>query len=331
MNTWAYSGLQMETISTPDKRTSARARRPVLSGGSHMAGARRFGDLTPALLFILPSFAGFFVFVLFPVIASFALSFTKWNLLSGLGGIEFIGLRNFVRLLRDNTFLTSLRNNIVFTFTTVPITMALGLVISVLINEWAYFKKTLKVAIFIPYISSIVAVSVVWMVILHPTNGPVNQLLMSMGVENPPRWFVSIDWALPSIIVMTTWQNIGYNVLIYIAALNAINPSLYEAGRIDGANPVQEFFKITIPMVSPTSFFLLITNIIGSFRVFDQISVITDGGPGDATNVLAYYMYQTAFEQYRMGYASSVAWVLFVVIFTITMLQKRMQKTVVYE
>jgi multiple sugar transport system permease protein len=169
------------------------------------------------------------------------------------------------------------------------------------------------------------------MVILHPTDGPVNQLLMSMGMESPPRWFVSIDWALPSIIVMTIWQNLGYTVLIYVAALNAINPSLYEAGRIDGANPFQEFFRITIPMVSPTSFFLLITNIIGSFRVFDQISVITDGGPGDATNVLAYYMYQTAFEQYRMGYASSVAWILFVVIFAITMFQKRMQKTVVYE
>lgn len=299
--------------------------------GSRMAGGRRFGDLRPALLFILPGFAGFFVFVLFPVIASFALSFTKWNLLSGFSGIEFVGIRNFVRLFRDNTFLTSLRNNLVFTATTVPIAMAIGLVVSVLINEWAYFKKSLKVAVFVPYISSIVAVSVVWMVILHPTDGPVNQLLMSMGMESPPRWFVSIDWALPSIIIMTIWQNLGYTVLIYVAALNAINPSLYEAGRIDGANPLQEFFRITIPMVSPTTFFLLITNIIGSFRVFDQISVITDGGPGDATNVLAYYMYQTAFEQYRMGYASSVAWVLFVVIFAITMFQKRMQKTVVYE
>lgn len=300
-------------------------------GYSRMAGAKRFGELGSASLFILPSFLGFFVFVLFPVLSSFGLSFTKWNLLSGFDGIRVVGLRNFVRLFRDNTFLTSLRNNLVFTFTTVPITMAIGLVISALINDWAYFKNALKVTIFIPYISSIVAVSVVWMVILHPTNGPVNQLLMSFGVENPPRWFVSIEWALPSIIVMTIWQNIGYTVLIYIAALNAINPSLYEAGRMDGANPIQEFFKITIPMVSPTSFFLLITNIIGSFRVFDQISVITDGGPGDATNVLAYYMYQTAFEQYRMGYASSVAWVLFVVIFAITMIQKRVQKSVVYE
>jgi multiple sugar transport system permease protein len=317
--------------STPALASVHRHDTPSTRSGRPQHGSARRSDLLPALLFILPSFAGFFLFVLFPVLSSFGLSFTKWNLLSGFGGIELVGLDNFVRLFRDSTFLTSLRNNVVFSFTTVPITQAIGLALAVLIVDWAYFKNAFKVAIFLPYISSIVAVSVVWMVILHPSSGPVNQLLVALGVDNPPRWFVDIDWALASIIVMTIWQNLGYTVLIYVAALNAINPSLYEAGRMDGANPVQEFFRITIPMVSPTSFFLLITNIIGSFRVFDQISVITGGGPGDATNVLAYYMYQTAFQQYRMGYASSIAWVLFVVIFAITMFQKRMQKTVVYE
>lgn len=283
-----------------------------------------------AVLFLLPSSVGFLIFILFPVLFSLFLSFTEWNLLSGFGGIKFVGLKNFAHMFRDNVFSISLRNNLFFTLTTVPIGIALALVLAVLIKNYSYFKTYMKISFFLPYISSIVAVSIVWKVMLHPSLGPVNQFLASMGIEDLPRWFQDRNWALPSIIALSIWQNMGYNLIIYIAALTAIPPELYEAARIDGANPVQEFFHITIPMVSPTTFFMFIINLIGSFRVFDQISVITDGGPGNATNVLAYYIYKNAFTYYNMGYASSIAWFLFVIIFALTLLQRRVQKTVTY-
>ncbi len=292
---------------------------------------KRRKDMMWALFFILPSFAGFAVFVIFPVISSFLLGFTKWTLLSGFSGIKFVGLRNFIRLFEDGSFLSSLRNNLIYTAVTVPASIIIGLILAALINDWCYGKNAIKVSLFIPYISSIVAVSIVWMFLLHPSKGPVNQFLRSIGITDPPGWFVDMDWALLSIIMLSVWKDIGYTVLIYIAGLNAINPSLYEAAKIDGATPFQEFFRITIPMVSPTTVFLITITTIGSFRVFDQIRVITEGGPGNATNVLAYYIYETAFTQYRMGYASSIAWVLFIIIFGLTVVTRKLQKSVVYE
>jgi multiple sugar transport system permease protein len=283
-----------------------------------------------AALFLLPSSVGFFIFILFPVLFSFLLSFAEWNFLSGFEGIRFAGIRNFVAMFTDKVFRISFWNNIVFTLTTVPIGIAVALVLAVLIKNYAYMKTYLKMTFFIPYISSIVAVSIVWKVMLHPSMGPVNQTLAALGIEDLPRWFQDRDWALPSIIALSVWQNLGYSLLIYMAALAAIPKELYEAAWIDGASPTQEFFRVTIPMVSPTTFFMFIINMIGSFRVFDQISVITDGGPGNATNVLAFYIYQNAFRYYRMGYASSIAWFLFVIIFVLTLLQRRFQRTVTY-
>lgn len=277
-------------------------------------------------LFILPSYLGFAVFVLFPVLFSLFLSFTSWNFISGLDSIEFVGLKNFARLFRDEWFIDSMRNTLIYAFTTVPIGLAIALVLAAVINKYVFAPNFAKMLLFLPYISSVVAISVVWMVILHPTFGPVNNLLTSMGVENPPRWFVDINWALPSIIAMSIWRQLGYMVLVYIAGLKAISDELYEAADIDGANPVQKFFKVTIPMVSPATFFLLIMGMIQSFRVFDEISVITQGGPARATTVLAFYMYRTAFEYYEMGYASAITWAMFVSIFAVTLVQWRGQK-----
>jgi len=277
-------------------------------------------------LFILPSYLGFLVFVLFPVLFSLFLSFTSWNFISGLDSIEFVGLKNFARLFRDEWFIDSMRNTLVYAFTTVPIGLAIALVLAAVINKHVFAPNLAKMLLFLPYISSIVAISVVWMVILHPTYGPVNSMLLSMGVENPPRWFVDINWALPSIIIMSIWRQLGYMVLVYIAGLKAISDELYEAADIDGASPVQKFFKVTIPMVSPATFFLLIMGMIQSFRVFDEISVITQGGPARATTVLAFYMYRTAFEYYEMGYASAITWAMFILIFAVTLVQWRGQK-----
>jgi multiple sugar transport system permease protein len=221
---------------------------------------------------------------------------------------------------------------LVFTFTTVPITAFLALVLAVIINKYTYGKDVIRVMVFIPYISSVVAVCIVWMVLLHPTYGPINQFLMQLGIKNPPRWLSDMNWALPAVIIITIWQQLGYYIIVYIAGLNSISNELYEAAEIDGANLFQKFWHITIPMVSPTTFFLVTMGIIGSFKVFDQISVLTQGGPGTATTVLAYYIYRTAFEFFRMGYASTVAWILFILVFIITMFQWRAQKKwVTYE
>ena len=286
----------------------------------------QFKEDVAGYLFILPSYLGFIVFVLFPVLFSLFLSFTSWNFISGLDSIEFAGLKNFARLFRDEWFIDSMRNTLIYSFTTVPIGLAIALVLAAVINKYVFAPNLAKMLLFLPYISSIVAISVVWMVILHPTYGPVNSFLTNMGIENPPRWFVDVNWALPSIIAMSIWRQLGYMVLVYIAGLKAISDELYEAADIDGATPVQKFLKVTIPMVSPATFFLLIMGMIQSFRVFDEISVITQGGPGRATTVLAFYMYRTAFQYYEMGYASAITWAMFILIFAVPLVQWRGQK-----
>jgi len=213
---------------------------------------------------------------------------------------------------------------------TVPTGIVIALVLAVLINDYAYCSGALKAAFFMPYISSIVAISIVWSVILHPIYGPVNQFLNAVGVKNPPGWFTDLKWALPSISMLSVWRILGYNILIYLAGLSTISPELYEAAHMDGCSRIRAFFKITIPMVSPTTFLLFMMNIIGSFKVFDQIQVITEGGPGNATTVLAYYIYKNAFLFQRMGYASAIALCMFIIIFALTFLQRKMQKEVVY-
>ena len=277
-------------------------------------------------LFILPGFVGFVIFILIPVAMSLGLSFTEWNFLKGWGAIEFTGLENFIDLFSDDWFKASMINNLVFTAVTVPALLVLGLIMAEIINRHTYGGKGIRAMIFIPYIASIVAVCTVWQVLLQPSYGPVNQFLMSLGIENPPRWLVDERWALAAVMIINIWTQVGYYVAVYMAGLKNVPLDLYEAAAIDGANARQQFLYITVPMVSPTTFFLGIMGIISSFKVFDLISVLTQGGPGNATSVMAYYIYRTAFQDFKMGYACALAWALFVVIFIVTMIQWKYQK-----
>nr|WP_235941243.1 sugar ABC transporter permease [Paenibacillus puerhi] len=270
--------------------------------------------------FIFPMLVGVSIMTLLPILASFFLSFTEWNFLLGFKRIDFIGLRNFERLLADDIFWKSLTNNVIFMLV-VPATLAFSLLLAVLINKYVYFKDLFKVIYFMPYISSIVAVAMVWQVLFHPSFGPVNNLLMSLGIENPPKWLADVNFALPSIMMITIWVSIGYNLIIYIAGLQNIPPELYEAAEIDGARPAQKFWNITLPLLSPTTFFLLITGLIGTFKVFDVIQVLTGGGPANSTSVVVFHLYETAFVHLKMGYASTMALVLFATIFLITLIQ----------
>jgi multiple sugar transport system permease protein len=278
------------------------------------------GEAMTAYLLIAPNLLIYAIFTVVPVVFSLILAFTDWNFVSGLKGLKLIGLENFLSLPKDTWFTQSLRNNLVFTLV-VPASMAMGLLCALLLNSFAYLRPLLRAMIFMPFISSAVAVAIVWLVILHPTAGPVNSFLMSVGIENPPRWTGTATWALPTVMIATLWAGLGYDMMIYLAGLQGIPQDLYEAAQIDGATDFRMFRHITFPLLWPTTFFLLVTGVIGSFKAFALINVMTQGGPGTATTMLAFYVYRAGFVFYRMGYASAVAWVLMVLVFFITLLQ----------
>lgn len=271
-------------------------------------------------LFVSPMLIGVSVMVLLPILAAFCLSFTEWSMVTGIKGIKWVGMENFDKLFQDSKFLQALRNNAVFLLT-VPAYMAISLVLAVLINKFVYFKDFFKVIYFLPYISSVVAVATVWRVLFHPSMGPVNQFLMSIGIADPPKWIADPDYALISVMMISVWISIGYNMIVYMAGLQSIPQDLYEAADIDGANGFVRFFRITLPLLSPTTFFLLITGIIYTFKVFDLIQVLTQGGPAGSTNVIVYYLYDTAFINLKMGYASAQAIILFLCVLAITFIQ----------
>jgi multiple sugar transport system permease protein len=276
-------------------------------------------------LFLLPSLAGFTIFLLIPILFSVYLAFTNWDVISGFNNINFIGLENFTRMIGDEWFNASIKNNFVYTLVVVPVTLILSLLIAIILNNMVYMKNVLRLAYFIPYVSNTVAVSVLWMAMFDPSQGPVNQLLMALGVQSPPKWLVSPDWAMVTIILMSVWTRIGYCLIIYLAALQNLPQELYEAANIDGANWYRKLKSITIPLLTPTTFFLVITQTISTFQVFAPVNLLTRGGPGTSTTVLVYQLYREAFRFYHMGYASAIAMVLFAIIFTVTLIQWRYQ------
>lgn len=320
------SKIRVHEISTPAILLNPL---PIEKRSGKMSTRRR-KDALAAYALIAPNLIIYSIFVVLPVIASFLLSFSDWNFISGFNNLKFVGVENFTALVRDEWFTSSLRNNLVFTLT-VPVTMALGLLFAVLLNRFVFARGLIRSLIFMPYITSSIAIAIVWLVIFHPTYGPVNSFLNAIGVMNPPKWTGSVLWALPTIMFVTVWAGLGYNMVIFLAGLQTIPKELYEAADIDGAGPLAQFRFITFPLLAPTSFFLLITGIIGSFKAFDLINVMTQGGPGTATTMLAFNVYRQGFVFYKMGYASAVAWVLMVIVFVITMFQWWGQKKVSYD
>lgn len=274
-------------------------------------------------MFLLPNIIGFALFVFVPVIASFLMSFTEWN---GFGPFKFVGLDNYLKLFDDDNFKISFMNSMIFTILSVPLTLFLALIISVWMNAGIKFVKLFRTAVFLPYVTATIAVAVVWQLILNPSMGPVNQMLQALGVTEPPGWFSSSGWALISVAIVYIWHSIGYYMVLYLAGLQGIPDHLYEAAELDGAGPIAKFFRVTLPMLSPIIFFTVIIGVINSFKVFDFIYVLTQGGPGRSTQVLVYTIYNVAFKQFSFGYASAMAYVLFLVILVFTYVQFRGQK-----
>lgn len=287
----------------------------------------KFKDSIAAYLLILPNMTVFVLWVLFPVVFTFVLSFTEWNFLEGLDGARFIGLSNYQNLPGDPWFTDSMVNTIIYTAVVVPCTMALGLFFALLLDKQVYFPVIPRILIFIPYITSPVAIAAIWMTLFSPNWGPVNVFLFdNFGIEDPPKWFASSNWALPALIIVTIWKGMGYNALIYLAGLQSIPEDLYEVAAIDGAGWFKRFTSITLPLLSPTTFFLGITGVMTSFRVFELVAVITQGGPGTSTTVIAYSIYRAAFSFYRMGYASAMAVVMLIIVMIFTLIQWRIQQ-----
>ncbi len=282
-------------------------------------------DAIAGYVFILPNLIGFLVFVLGGLIFSLIISFTDWNLLKDFNTLKFVGFKNYIDLFKDSWFIDSLLNNLWF-LCIIPIQVFLAMIVASVLNSRIFARNILRAMYYIPYITSLVAVSVVWMTLLHPRFGPINRFIMLFGVENPPKWLADVFWAKPAVAIIMIWQQLGYHALLYLAALQTIPKDLFEAARIDGANKLQQFFKITIPMISPTTFLIVILSLIASFQSWSIIQILTQGGPGTATHTLGYYIYIVAFKFFRMGYASSIAWVLFVITFIITVVQWRGQK-----
>lgn len=282
-------------------------------------------SMLAAYLFIAPNFLCVFFFLLIPILFAGGISFFSWNYAQGFGSWQFVGLDNFIKMWSDRWFLDSLVNTFVFSFSVVPTTVILAIVGAELIDKFCYGKKAIRLAAFLPYISNVVAISAVW-AMMYSDYGPVNALLRGLGVKSPPAWLADYNWALPAVVIVTVWINLGYNILIYSGGIQAIPKDYYEASQIDGANRVQQFLFITVPCLRPTTFFLVITNLISTFQVFGQIMVMTKGGPGTSTHVLSYYIYTTAFNFYDMGYAAAISWVLFAIILAITLIQWKGQK-----
>ena len=272
-------------------------------------------------LFLLPNISGFLCFTLIPVVASFVLAFVEWDILTPP---KFVGLSNFITLIKDREFWYYLYNTLFFMLG-IPLNMAVSLFLAILVNQKLKGITIFRTFYFLPVISPMVAVAIVWRWIFNAEFGLLNSFLRLFLID-PPKWLSSTTWAKPAIIFMSTWQGVGYNMLLYLAALQSIPEELYEAARIDGATAWQQFKKITLPMLSFVNFFIVIMGIINGFQAFGVQYVMTGGGPAGSTTTIVYYIYNNAFKWFKMGYASSIAWVLFALVFGFTLLQWKLGK-----
>lgn len=296
-----------KTAAKPPKKAISLNRRNTLIGMS----------------FILPNFLGFFIFIMIPVVFSFFLSFASWD---GFNAMSFVGLDNFGKIFGDRVFKAALGQTLVYAVFTVLFSFITALGLAVLLNRKIHGINFFRSAVFFPYVASIVAVGVVWNAMFQPVGGPVNTVLEMLGVTNPPGWFTSIQWAMPATIVVSVWKNMGYFMIIYLAALQDVPPELYEAATIDGANKWEQFWRITFPMLTPSHFFVMMMLTINSFKVFDLIYVLTNSGPGTATKVLATYIYDTTFISWDYGAASAASMILFLIVGAVTVFQFRFEK-----
>jgi len=276
-------------------------------------------------LFISPALLGVIIFSLGPMIASLILSFMQYDIVNPP---RFIGTSNFKVLLADPLFSKALFNTMYYVGGVVPLRLVVALLAAILLNQKIKGVTFYRTAYYLPSVSAGVAISIVWTYVLDPQYGLINSVLRYLGIEGPP-WLQSTTWAMPGLILMGTWS-IGQPMVIFLAGLQGIPTHLYEAVSIDGGNWWHKFRYVTLPMLTPVIFFNMVMQIIGTFQVFTSVYVMTNGGPMNSTLVYVFYLYQQAFQWLKMGYGSALAWVLFLIIFTLTVLQFRISSLWVY-
>lgn len=292
----------MQATSPLPRRKSKLRRRNALIGWS----------------FILPNFLGFGFLTLLPVLILFYMAFTDWNI---FGKADFTGLANFTRLLGDGSFKNAFWNTIYYAAMHIPLTLVVSLGLALLLNNKLRGVAFFRTAAFFPYITSIVAIAVVWNLLFSPEYGPINAILRMIGMSNPPGWLTSTTWALPAVVIVSTWRDMGYYMILFLAGLQTVPAELHEAARVDGANVWERFLNVTLPCLRPTSFFVTVMLTINAFKIFDLILVMTEGGPGQATMVLSQFIYRKGFEESQFGYASAAAVVLFLLCIIVTIVQ----------
>ena len=265
------------------------------------------------IIFILPAFIGTVLFIIIPIFFSFGLSFCEWDLLFP---IKFVGLENYKNILSSSSFFLIMKNTFVFAFFTTIFSLLIPLVLAAVINSKIRGSEFFKTAYFLPFITPMIVVAIIWEWIFDPNNGILNYILKS-NVE----WLYDTDTALFALIIVTSWKLIGYNLVIFLSGFSAINQEVFEAAKIDGANSLKTFFCITLPLLSPTIFFVFVITTISSFQIFDLIYLMTQGGPMDSTNVIVYWIYKNAFEFFNIGEASAGAYILFLIVLLLTTVQ----------
>ena len=281
-----------------------------------------------ALPFMLPSFIGMLVFSLFPIVISILLSLTDWNGLERLTintiFDRFVGFENYVKILTGREFWQVLGHTLYYIVLYIPLVFVASMGIAVLLNKKKKGTMVFRVMYYIPVLTSWVAASLIWKWVLSPKYGIFNQMLEVFGI-NGPGWLTSEIWAMPGIVLASVWKDMGFFGLFLLSGLQAIDPTYYEAAKVDGANKLVTFFKITLPLVTPSIFFCLIMSLINAFQLFPQVQIMTEGGPNGATQVMVERIYTYGFSYFKMGYASAYSWLLFIIIFVLTMIQMKLQ------
>ena len=276
-----------------------------------------------AWLFLTPSLVLFAIFTAIPVISAFFISFTHWNLFNE---VTWVGLGNYLELAKDEIFAKVLGNTAYFVLASVPVQIVLALACALVLNRGIKGQTFFRVVYFLPVVTSTIAAALVWAWLFNSNFGLINAGLSLVGVTDLPKWMGSTRWAMPAIIIVSIWQNLGYAMVLFLAGLQNIGKDVHDAAALDGATGWDRFWHITLPLLSPTTFFVLVISIIGSFQVFELVLVMTKAGPANATNTLVYYIYQNGFQFYQMGYASAAAMVLFLIVLAFTLVQYRLQR-----
>jgi len=318
------------SVGVKEQAMNTSGRLEAATVASRMRRRRRArSDTLAAYAFLAPNMVGFLIFTLGPLLASVAVSFFDWQLSVSSAPPAFIGFGNYVKILtQDPVFYTVVGNTLVYVVVYVSLNIVISLGIALWLSTLSRWRNFFRILFFIPVMAPLVGVSLVW-ALMYDQHGVINWVFSLFHLPGP-GWIASTQWAMPAIILLSVWQGFGYNMLVFSAGLQGIPQMYYEAAAIDGANAWRRFWHITLPQMSPSLFFGIVLTIISSLQVFDQAYVLTSGGPGNATTTLVLYLFQNGFQYFHMGYASAIAWVLFIMIMLVTAIQFIAQKRWVY-